>query len=67
MNYDNKIYDDKDESHKLLNRILLCVIAAILVIILIGTLIGLTGKKKQTPEALISQGKAVAYGACRYR
>lgn len=60
MNYDNKVYDDKDESHKLLNKILLCVIAAILVIILIGTLIGLTGKKKQTPEALIAQGKAVA-------
>lgn len=60
MNYDKKNYDDKDESHELLNKILLCVIAAILVIILIGTIIGITGKKKQTPEALIAQGKAVA-------
>ncbi len=60
MKYENKIYDDNDNSHALLNRILLCIIAAILVIILIGTIIGVSGKKKQTPEVLISQGKAVA-------
>ena len=53
-------YDDDDDKHVLLNRILLCVIAGILVLILIGTIIGLSGKKKQTPEVLISQGKALS-------
>lgn len=60
MDYENKNYEDNDDKQVLLNRILLCVIAAILVVILIGTIIGITGKKKQTPEVLISQGKAVA-------
>jgi flagellar basal body-associated protein FliL len=55
----NQEIDNKD-SNALLNRILLCIIAGILVLILIGTIIGLAGKKKQTPELLISQGKAVS-------
>ena len=49
-----------NEKNVLLNKILICIIAVLLVIILIGTIIGFTGKKKQTPEVLISQGKAVA-------
>ena len=51
---------DKNDKTALLNKILLCVIAVILLIILIGTIIGIAGKKKRTPEALISQGKAVS-------
>ena len=50
---------DNKDNNALLNKILLCIIAGILVLILIGTIIGLAGKKKQTPELLISQGKAV--------
>ncbi len=43
-----------------LNRILLAVIAGLLLVILIGTIAGLVGKKNQTPENLIAQGKAVS-------
>ena len=44
----------------LLNKILLGIIAGLLLVILVGTIIGLVGKKKNTPEVLISQGKAVS-------
>ncbi len=43
-----------------LNKILLVIIAVLLFIILSGTIAVLAGKKKQTPEVLISQGKAVS-------
>ena len=43
-----------------LNRILLAVIAGLLLVILIGTIAGLVGKKNQIPENLIAQGKAVS-------
>ena len=43
-----------------LNKILLAIIAGLLLVILIGTIAGLTKKKNQTPEVLISQGKAVS-------
>ena len=52
--------EEKNNNNALLNKILLCIIAGLLCIILVGTIIGLSGKKKQTPEVLISQGKAVA-------
>ena len=48
------------DNHDLLNKILLGIIAGLLLVILIGTIIGLVGKKKNTPEVLISQGKAVS-------
>ena len=48
------------DNHDLLNKILLGIIAGLLLVILVGTIIGLVGKKKNTPEVLISQGKAVA-------
>jgi flagellar basal body-associated protein FliL len=48
------------DNHDLLNKILLGIIAGLLLVILIGTIVGLVGKKKNTPEALISQGKAVS-------
>lgn len=48
------------DNHDLLNKILLGVIAGLLLVILIGTIVGLVGKKKNTPEVLISQGKAVS-------
>ena len=48
------------DNHDLLNKILLGIIAGLLLVILIGTIIGLAGKKKNTPEVLISQGKAVS-------
>ena len=48
------------EKSDLLNKILLAIIAGLLLVILIGTIIGLVGKKKNTPEVLISQGKAVS-------
>ncbi len=46
--------------HVTLNKILLAIIAALLLVILAGTIVGLTTKKKQTPEVLIAQGKAVS-------
>ena len=48
------------DNHDLLNKILLGIIAGLLLVILIGTIVGLVGKKKNTPKALISQGKAVS-------
>ena len=48
------------DNHDLLNKILLGIIAGLLLVILVGTIIGLVGKKKNTPEVLISQGKAVS-------
>ena len=44
----------------ILNKILLAIIAGLLLVILIGTIAALVSKKKQTPEVLISQGKAVS-------
>ena len=49
-----------EKNNALLNKILLAIIAALLLVILTGTIIALAGKKKQTPEVLISQGKAVS-------
>ena len=43
-----------------LNKILLAIIIALVLVILTGTIITLAGKKNQTPQALISQGKAVS-------
>ena len=45
---------------ELLNRILLSIIAVILLIILTGTIIALASRKKNTPQNLIAQGKAVS-------
>ena len=45
---------------KKIDKILLAIIAGLLLIILIGTIVGLAGKKKQTPQVLIAQGKAVS-------
>ena len=45
---------------ELLNKILTIIIAVLLLVILIGTITGLVGKKKQTPQVLIAQGKAVS-------
>ena len=43
-----------------LNKILLAIIIALVLVILTGTIITLAGKKNQTPQALISQGKAIS-------
>ena len=43
-----------------LNKILTVIIALLLFVILVGTIAGLLKKKKQTPEVLIAQGKAVS-------
>lgn len=48
------------DNNDLLNKILLGIIAGLLLVILTGTIAALAGKKKQTPEVLISQGKAEA-------
>ena len=48
------------DNQDLLNKILFGIIAGLLLVILVGTIIGLVGKKKNTPEVLISQGKAVS-------
>lgn len=57
---DSKFNSKESRDNTLLNKILLCIIAGILAFILIGTIIGLAGKKNKTPQALISQGKAVS-------
>ncbi len=46
--------------NKTLNTVLLAIIAVLLFIIAVGTIAGLLRKKEQTPEVLISQGKAVS-------
>ena len=46
--------------NKLLNKILTIIIAVLIFFILLGTIIGLVNKKQNTPEVLISQGKAVS-------
>ena len=43
-----------------LNKILLAIIAGLLLAIIVGTIAALAGKKKQTPQSLIAQGKAVS-------
>ncbi|SEQ40661.1 flagellar FliL protein [Treponema bryantii] len=45
---------------ELLNKILLTIIAFILFIILVGTIYALAVRKKNTPQNLIAQGKAVS-------
>lgn len=50
----------QDTENKTLNIVLLSIIAGLLLVILIGTIAGLAGKKKKTPEVLIAQGKAVS-------
>ena len=52
--------DSKNSEPVTLNKILLAIIAGLLLVILIGTIVGLVGKKKNTPEVLIAQGKAVS-------
>ncbi len=49
-----------DSENKTLNTILLAIIAGLLLVIVVGTIAGLLRKKQQTPEILISQGKAVS-------
>ena len=46
--------------NELLNKILTIIIAFLIVVIALGTIFGLLNKKRQTPEVLISQGKAVS-------
>lgn len=41
-----------------LNKILIGIIGALALVILVGTVVGLTKKKQQEPEVLISKGKA---------
>lgn len=48
------------DNNVLLNRILIAIIAGLLLVIAVGTIAALAGKKKQTPEVLIAQGKAVS-------
>ena len=52
--------NSENSGNALLNKILLAIIAALLLVILTGTIIALADKKKQTPEVLISQGKALS-------
>ena len=49
-----------NDNHDLLNKILIGIIAGLLLVILAGTISALAGKKKNTPENLIAQGKAVS-------
>ncbi len=46
------------DKNELLNKILLVIIALLLFLIITGTIAALAGRKKQTPENLIAQGKA---------
>lgn len=46
--------------NELLNKILTIIIAFLIVVIALGTLFAFLNKKRQTPEVLISQGKAVS-------
>ena len=48
------------KNEALLNKILIIIIAFLAAVILLGTLFAFLNKKQQTPEHLISQGKAVS-------
>ena len=48
------------KNEALLNKILIIIIAFLVVVIALGTLFAVLNKKQQTPEVLISQGKAVS-------
>lgn len=48
------------DNRNLLNKILLGIIFFLIFVIISGTVFSLLNKKKQTPEVLISQGKAVS-------
>ena len=48
------------KNEALLNKILISIIAFLIVVIALGTLFAFLNKKQQTPEHLISQGKAVS-------
>ena len=45
---------------KTLDKVLTIIIALLVILIITGTIYGLSNKKKQTPEVLLSQGKAVS-------
>ena len=51
---------ENEENRTLLNKILTLIIAFLLLVIFLGTIFGLLSKKRNTPEVLISQGKAVS-------
>ena len=46
--------------NKLLNKILTIIIAFLIVVIALGTIFGVANKKQNSPQILISQGKAVS-------
>ena len=50
--------DEHSDKHNLLNKILLKIIIFLLSVISAGTVFGLLNKKNNSPEVLISQGKA---------
>lgn len=41
-------------------KVLLAIIVGIVLVIITGTILALTGRKQQTPEVLLAQGKAVS-------
>ena len=45
---------------KTLDKILLAIIAGLVLVLITGTIVGLSRKKQQTPQKLISEGKAVS-------
>ncbi len=45
---------------KTLDKILLAIIAGLVLVLITGTIVGLSLKKQQTPQKLISEGKAVS-------
>ena len=48
---------------ELLNKILLVIIGALIALIFCGTIIGVSRKRTQTPQVLISKGKAINLAA----
>ena len=43
-----------------LDKILIAIILGLILVIITGTIVAMAGKKKQTPEVLLAQGKAVS-------
>ena len=50
--------DKQTDDRTLLNKVLIAIIIFLVVVIALGTIFGLLNRKNQTPEVLISQGKA---------
>ena len=54
----DKMKSNQSDDKTILNKVLIAIIIFLVIVIAMGTIFGLLNRKNQTPEILISQGKA---------